>query len=109
MKKVIVVLVVLAVGVIAFGFFRGWFALSNPDAVAGSHDVNVNLATDTEKMQADVKIVKDKAEQLAGQATSGSSESDQQSPDDDDAESPASRTEPQAEADPTPDSPNVEE
>ena len=89
MRKLLVVLVVLAVGVIAFGFYRGWFALSSPEAVAGSHEVNVNLATDTDKMQADVKIVKDKAEELTGNATTGAAEPDEQPADADEAELPA--------------------
>jgi hypothetical protein len=74
MKKVIAVIIVLAVCAVGFGFYRGWFALSTPSPAAGSNEVNVNLATDTDKMKEDAKTVKDKAAELTGSATDGSDE-----------------------------------
>ncbi len=71
MRKLITVVVVLAVCVVGFGFYRGWFALSSPSSVAGRNDVNVNLATDTDKMKADAETVKDKAAELTGNVTHG--------------------------------------
>jgi len=62
---------VLAICVVGFGFYRGWFALSSPSPAAGSNDVNVNLATDTDKMKADAETVKDKAAELTGNVTHG--------------------------------------
>jgi hypothetical protein len=69
MRKVLGILIVIAIVVVAFGFYRGWFALSSPSAAAGSNEVNVNLATDTGKLKDDVAIVKDKAAELTGSAT----------------------------------------
>ena len=57
----VVVLLVLAICVVGFGFYRGWFALSSPSPTAGSNEVNINLATDTDKMKEDAQTVKDKA------------------------------------------------
>jgi hypothetical protein len=74
MKKVIAVIVVLGVCAVGFGFYRGWFALSSPSPTAGSNEVNVNLATDTDKMKEDVQTVKDKAAELTGSSTEGSAE-----------------------------------
>lgn len=74
MKKVIAVIIVLAVGAVGFGFYRGWFALSSPSPTAGSNEVNLNLATDTDKMKEDAQTVKDKAAELTGNATDGSAE-----------------------------------
>ena len=71
MRKLVAIVVVLAVCVVGFGFYRGWFALSSPSSVAGSNDVNVNLATDTDKMKADAETVKDKAAELTGNVTGG--------------------------------------
>lgn len=71
MRTLGVVLVVLAIGVVGFGFFRGWFALSSP---AGGDQVNINLATDTGKMKDDATAVKDKAAELTGNVTDGRAE-----------------------------------
>lgn len=74
MKKVIAVVIVLAVCAVGFGFYRGWFALSNPSPTAGSNEVNVNLATDTDKIKEDAQIVKDKAVELTGNVTEGAAD-----------------------------------
>ena len=71
MKKVLAIIIVLAVCAVGFGFYRGWFALSNPSPTGGSNEVNVNLATDTDKMKADAETVKDKAAELTGNVTGG--------------------------------------
>jgi hypothetical protein len=60
------VLFVLLVGVVALGFYRGWFALSSRNPDAGSDKVNVSLTVDRGKMQEDAEAVKNKATQLAG-------------------------------------------
>ena len=77
MKTLGVVLVVLAIGVVGLGFFRGWFALSSP---AGGDQVNVNLATDTGKMKDDATAVKDKAAELTGNVTDGPAEPAERTP-----------------------------
>ena len=60
---------VLVILVIGAGFYRGWFALSRPASDAGSSTVNINLATDTDKMKQDAETVKDKATELTGGVT----------------------------------------
>jgi hypothetical protein len=68
MKKLGAVLAVLVILIVGVGFYRGWFALSRP-VDAGSNKVNINLATDTDKMKQDAQTVKDKATELTGGAT----------------------------------------
>ena len=68
MKRLSVVLVVIAILVIGLGFYRGWFALSGSAPDAGSNKVNINLAADPDKMKQDAETVKDKATELAGGA-----------------------------------------
>jgi hypothetical protein len=69
MKKIGAVLTVLAILFVGLGFYRGWFALSRPAPDAGSNRVNVNLATDPDKMKQDVRAIKDKATELTGGVT----------------------------------------
>lgn len=66
MKGFIIGVVVLGICVIGFGFYRGWFVLSSPTPQDGSNKVNVNMATDKDKIQEDVDTVKDKASDLTG-------------------------------------------
>ena len=66
MKKLFAVFTVLAILVVGLGFYRGWFALSRPASDAGSSTVNINLATDTDKMKQDAEMVTDKATELTG-------------------------------------------
>jgi hypothetical protein len=66
MKKFISVMTVLAILIVGVGFYRGWFALSRPAPEAGSNMVNINLATDPDKMKQDARAVKDKATELTG-------------------------------------------
>ena len=69
MKKLLAVVFVLMICVVGFGFYRGWFALSSPDPAGGSNQVNINLATDPDKMKEDAEAVKDKAAELTGGVT----------------------------------------
>ena len=69
MRKLLAVVFVLMICVVGFGFYRGWFALSSPDPAGGSNQVNINLATDPDKMQEDAEAVKDKAAELTGGVT----------------------------------------
>jgi hypothetical protein len=68
-RTIITVLLVLLVGVVAVGFYRGWFALSSRSADAGSNKVNVNLTVDRDKIQEDAEAVKTRAAELTGKAT----------------------------------------
>ena len=69
MKKLCAVVIVLAILVVGLGFYRGWFALSRPASDAGSNTVNINLATDTDKIKQDAEMVTDKATELTGGVT----------------------------------------
>ena len=69
MKLLSAVLIAIAILVVGLGFYRGWFALSRPAPDAGSNKVNINLATDPDKMKQDAKIVTDKATELTGGVT----------------------------------------
>ena len=66
MKKFTAVMTVPAILMVGVGFYRGWFALSRPAPEAGSNMVNINLATDPDKMKQDARAVKDKATELTG-------------------------------------------
>ena len=69
MKTLSVVLIAIAILVVGLGFYRGWFAFSRPASDAGSNNVNINLATDTDKMKQDAKMVTNKATELTGGVT----------------------------------------
>jgi hypothetical protein len=69
MKKLTVVLIAIAIVIVGLGFYRSWFALSRPAPDAGSNKVNINLATDPDKMKQDAQAVKDKATELTGGVT----------------------------------------
>jgi hypothetical protein len=69
MKKLSTVLLMLALLFVGVGFYQGWFALSRPASEAGSSKVNINLATDPEKMKHDAQVVRDKATELTSGVT----------------------------------------
>ena len=60
------VLLLLVLLVIGLAFYQGWFAFSSPAPEAGSNEVNINLATDPDKMKHDAQMVSDKATELTG-------------------------------------------
>ena len=68
MKKRGAVLTVLAIVIVALGFYRGWFALSRPASDAGSNKVKVSLTVDPDKVKQDAETVKEKTTELTGQA-----------------------------------------
>ena len=63
-------LIVLALVVVGWGFYRGWFALSSSEADKGNK-VNVNLTVDGDKVQEDVEAVKEKTAELTESVTGG--------------------------------------
>jgi hypothetical protein len=71
MRRLGAVLIVIVLLVVGLGFYRGWFALSQPAPPAGSDAVNINLATDPGKIKQDAQAVKDKATELTGGVTEG--------------------------------------
>ncbi len=62
-------LLVLVLGVIGFGFYRGWFALSSSNSAMTSHQIDFKLTMDPDKMKADVTSVKQEASDLTTKAT----------------------------------------
>jgi len=60
MKKLFALLIVLALCVVGFGFYRGWFALSSSSSDTDSNKVNVNLTVDRDKVKADTGLSKTK-------------------------------------------------
>jgi cell division protein FtsX len=71
MKRLLAVVVVLALLVIGVGFYRGWFAVSQTDPETGGNKVNVNLTVDKDKMQEDAEAVKKQAAELSENVTGG--------------------------------------
>ena len=76
MRRLLVVLFLIAACVVGFGFYRGWFAMSSPKSPAGNNEVNINLSTDKDKIKQDVQTVKDKASELTGDPTDDPTEPD---------------------------------
>ncbi|QDT60515.1 hypothetical protein SV7mr_30380 [Stieleria bergensis] len=66
--KVFAVLFLLLVLVGGIGFYRGWFSMSSDQGSSESRNVDVNLTVDRDKMEADADAVKDKVEELTGDA-----------------------------------------
>jgi hypothetical protein len=71
MKRLILVVMVLLVCVVGFGFYRGWFSLSSSHAGTGSDKVNISLTVDPDKMKADTKMSKGKPIEPAAPITAG--------------------------------------
>ena len=67
-NRLLLVLLVLVLCVVGFGFYRGWFAFSSTRPDAGSDKVNINLTVDPDKMKADTETVKEKTTKFTGQA-----------------------------------------
>jgi hypothetical protein len=73
MKRLLIVLVVLAVAVAGFGYYRGWFSFSTS---SGDDKANFNITVDKDKIQGDkesakenIKGLQDKAQQKTGAST----------------------------------------
>ncbi len=71
MRRLLLTLFVLVALIAAVGFYRGWFNMSNSsnNSPAGSGDINVNLSTDRDKFNQDMKTIKDKASDISGDST----------------------------------------
>jgi hypothetical protein len=66
-----VVLLVLLLCVVGFGFYRGWFSLSHSNPDMGSNKVNISLTVDPDKMKADTAMMKEKTIEPTAQVTAG--------------------------------------
>ena len=81
MKKLLKLLAVVAVLIVAVGFYRGWFTWSSPKANDGSDNVNLNLTMDADKIREDAKTVKKKSAELTDNVTGGEKSSEDRSAD----------------------------
>lgn len=75
MQRLFRLLVVVAIVIIAVGFYRGWFALSRSRSEEGSNKVNVNLTMDGDKMRQDAEAVKKSSAELTDNVTDGENNS----------------------------------
>jgi hypothetical protein len=64
MRRLLIVLVLVVVGVIAVGYYRDWFKVG---AVNDSKAVNVNVMVDKEKVKEDEEKAKQKLKEVGGQ------------------------------------------
>jgi cell division protein FtsX len=80
-NKLLLVLLVLVLCVVGFGFYRGWIAVSGSSPDTESNKVNINLTMDPDKVKADAETVKEAAAELTGPAKEKSSEPDNQAND----------------------------
>ncbi len=70
MRKLFGVLIVIALVVVGFGFYRGWFTLSTSNPNSDADKTNVDLTVDRAKMNDDATTVKNKAAALTDEANS---------------------------------------
>ena len=56
MKRFWLVIIVLAIVVVGLGFYRGWFTLTG-EREAESHNIDVKLSVDTDKVKHDAGAV----------------------------------------------------
>ena len=56
MRRIIGVLILLALCVVGFGFYRGWFTLSSSSSDTNSNKVDYNLTVDRDKVKADTGL-----------------------------------------------------
>jgi hypothetical protein len=59
---------------LGIGFYRSWFTVSRQSPEAESHQVDINVTLDPDKVKADAETLKDRAAELTGQATAGAHE-----------------------------------
>ena len=78
MNRLFGFLIVLVICVAGIGLYRSWFTVSSHSPDAASQKVDINLSVDPDKMKADAETVKEKAEELTGQAKKEASELGQQ-------------------------------
>ena len=67
-RNLVAVVLVLLLCLVAFGFYRGWFALSRSSPDSGGSKIDVNLRVDEDKVKADAVTVKEKTTELVDEA-----------------------------------------
>lgn len=69
--KLTVVVPVLLLCVVGFGFYRSWFSLSSSGPGTGSSKVKISLTVDPDKMKAATAMVKEKTIGRTSKVTAG--------------------------------------
>lgn len=72
--RIISVLLVLALCVVALGFYRGWFSMSSRPHDAQSNKIDVGLTVDPDRMKEDTRMVRDKTTELSDKAATEAKE-----------------------------------
>jgi hypothetical protein len=72
MKKLLILVVLLAVGIAAFGYHQGWFTVEKETNSDGKTGVTVTV--DKDKIHQDTEHAKDKAKELGGKVKDSASE-----------------------------------
>jgi cell division protein FtsX len=75
-SKLLLVLLVLVLCVVGFGFYSGWFTLSSSRPGAESNRIDINLELNPDKVKADADTLKAKATELTGTASDGAQQPD---------------------------------
>jgi hypothetical protein len=64
MRRLLIVLVLVMVGVVVLGYFREWLKVTTS---SDTKTINVNLVVDKEKIHEDQEKAKEKVRQMSGQ------------------------------------------
>jgi hypothetical protein len=87
MKKLLGVLLGLAIVLAAVGFFRGWFSITTTDE---GTDTNVNLRIDRQRIKEDADLAREKAGELGSRMSGDTAEEEEASSQDDEVLEPES-------------------
>lgn len=68
----------LVLCIVGIGFYRGWFVISSERSTEGNNNVDVHLKVDSDKANADVKLLKAKAHDMTGSTTDDRTKSNAQ-------------------------------
>lgn len=66
--------ILLLVLVIGIGFYRGWFSMSSQTENPVNNNAEIRVAVDRDKIEADAEALKEKAQELTGEAKEKASE-----------------------------------
>jgi hypothetical protein len=77
MKAFLFVVVLLVVGVVGLGFYRGWFLFSS-DTDKADHKVNATFTVDEDKIREDKEKVQDLGQQAKEETGDAIDQSEQQ-------------------------------
>jgi hypothetical protein len=67
-RKLFKLLIFAVLGTVGLGFYRGWFSLSTQSPTPTTHEIDIKLTVDPDKIKADAEAVKEKASGLTHEA-----------------------------------------